>query len=47
MGKMQDGRYITAGAYPFALEYRNNLAQLKTIRDQIIVSNTGKKVGLR
>ncbi|MDB0002288.1 gliding motility-associated C-terminal domain-containing protein [Salibacteraceae bacterium] len=46
-GKMQDGRYITAGAYPFALEYRNNLAQLKTIRDQIIVSNTGKKVGLR
>jgi len=46
-GRAPNGEFIEAGSYPFILEYRNNLGQLKAIRDQIIVSKTGKKVGLR
>lgn len=46
-GRMPNGDYIPAGTYPFILEYRNNFGQLKAIRDQIIVSKTGNKVGLR
>jgi len=46
-GCLSNGDYIEAGTYPFVLEYKNNLGQQRIVRDQIIVSKTGKKVGLR
>jgi len=46
-GKDGAGFYVPLGTYPFVLRYRDHFGEIKVVRDQVIVSKSGKKVGLR
>jgi len=46
-GKSASKYYVPAGVYPFSLRYRNQSGELKVVYDQVIVSKSGNKTGLR
>ncbi len=46
-GRNVSGELLTAGAYPFTLRYRNYLGELQVVYDQVIISYSGEKTGLR
>ncbi|MEX2595671.1 MAG: gliding motility-associated C-terminal domain-containing protein, partial [Salibacteraceae bacterium] len=46
-GRFLDGDLVPAGSYPFIFRYRDHQNELRVIRDNIIIANTGVNKGLR
>ncbi len=46
-GKTTNGYLVPSGVYPFELRYRDETGELKVIFDDVTVSKTGIKTGLR
>jgi gliding motility-associated-like protein len=46
-GLLPDGTRASQGVYPLMIRYRDELGELRTIEDMVIISSSGKKIPLR
>jgi gliding motility-associated-like protein len=46
-GRSVDGTWATLGSYPFVLRYMDHIGEVRTIRGDVIITQSGNKTPLR